>query len=260
MANVSDFALSESSIQRSSETGDYYTTGVSGFRKGAEPEKPRPAQVTIRDSQGKLKKEDLRVRIKVPVDYIKKPTSGIYNELAAMQGIVFPYTPQISFDNKADYSTIAPTHSNYNQYFYQRSGVSQISLVGKFTVQNEKDAGVYLATMHLLKSLTKMRYGTDFDSGSPPPVCRLFAYGKFMLDNVPIVISNYRIELPEGVDYFTLGKVNSDREYGQASVPTLSTFNISCYVVYSRQEMQEFSVQDYLNNFADDDVRSKGYL
>jgi len=224
---------------------------------GAEAPNPSAATVNIKDAQGRLAKEDLRVRIRVPVGYLQLSTVGYGNELAALNGIVFPYTPQITYDVKADYSSVNPMHGNYTQYFYKNSSIGAINITGKFTVQNDKDAAVYLATVHLLKALTKMRFGSDPDAGAPPPVCRLSAYG-FPINNVPIVIGSFRVDMPDTVDYFTLGKVNQNAEYGQASVPMSSTIALSCYTVYSRQELQDFSVTDWLDNASD--FKAKGYL
>jgi hypothetical protein len=229
---------------------------------GAIPPSPRAATVNIKDSKGSIKKDDLRVKIRVPVlDYLGwETTNGPNEELVKLGGIIFPYTPNISYEHKADYASANPTHSNFTQYFYKNSSISPISISGKFTVQNEKDAGVYLATVHLLRALIKMRSGGsqtgDPDSGAPPPVCRLDAYGDFMLKNVPVVISSFKIELPEGIDYFVLGKLNSGI-YKQASVPTVSTISITCNPVYSRNEMQKFSVTGWLR---DANSRKAGYL
>ena len=228
-----------------------------GVPQGAEAPKPTAATLNIKDAQGRLSKDDLRVRIRVPVGYLQQSTVGLGNELAALNGIVFPYTPMITYDVKADYGSVNPMHGNYTQYFYKNSSIGAINITGKFTVQNEKDAGVYLATIHLLKALTKMRFGADHDAGAPPPVCRLSAYG-FPINNVPIVIGSFRVDMPDSVDYFTLGKTNPNIEYHQASVPMSSTIALSCFPVYSRQELQDFSVTGWLNNQSD--FRSKGYL
>lgn len=229
---------------------------------GAIPPSPRAGVVNIKDAKGSIKKDDLRVKIRVPVsDYFGwETTNGPNEELLKLGGIIFPYTPSISYEHKADYSPVNPTHSNFTQYFYKNSSITPISISGKFTVQNEKDAGVYLATVHLLRALTKMRSGGiqtgDPDSGAPPPVCRLDAYGDFMLKNVPVVITSFKLELPEGIDYFVLGKLNSGI-YKQASVPTVSTISVTCNPVYSRNEMQKFSVTGWLRNA---DIRKAGYL
>ena len=196
-----------------------------------------------------------RVRIKVPPKYLVKYTKGSSAEElsddSGFGGVVFPYTPTISYGVKADWSEIKPLHSNFNIPFYQRSSVGEISITGQFTVENGKDAAVYLSTVHLLRALTKMRFGGatdgDPDSGAPPPICRLFAFGPNMLNNVPIAITGVRIELPNNCDYFSLNGTNS--------VPTISTLSITCIPVYSRKEMQQFSVTKYLNR-----DYSEGYI
>jgi len=229
---------------------------VQGLARGAEalvnkikgiktPEVP----VNVAGLLGKPLGQDMRVRIKVPYDYVN---SGVAYPLYELRGIIFPYTPQIALDNKADYAAVTPTHSNYTQYFYKNSSVSDINIIGRFTVQNEDDAKVLLSTMNLLKILTKMRASGEPGSGAPPPVCRLYAYGQQMLDQTPIVIKTFRVELPEGVDYFTVSKLSG---YNTASVPTLCTITVNCVVVYSRDEIQKFTVQNWINN-----GRTGGYL
>jgi hypothetical protein len=252
---------------------------------GAQPYAVVKTKPTIIGLQSTIKKPELRTRIIVPQSYLTQYTQGGYNKIlknvkgglpsagsasnggttagtcgpndttppiAPLKGgIIFPYTPTISYDVKADYATVNPTHSNYTQYFYQHSSVGAISISGRFTVQNEQDAVVYVSTVHLLKALTKMRWGGDSGSGSPPPVCRLFSYGNFMLENVPVAISSFRIDLPNDVDYYTLGKNSniSNIYVDQISVPIASNIQITCNPMYSRQEMLNASVTGWLNNY-----------
>lgn len=233
------------------------TRVVPGVPAGAElASKPRPA-VTFNDVTGNKIGDDLRVKIRVPQKYLTAATIGMNGELEQLGGIIFPYTPSIGFEAKADYSAASPLHSNFAINFYQRSNIGSISISGKFSVQNEKDAGVYIATMHLLKALTKMRSGGtsgDPDSGAPPPVCRLDGHGDMMLRNIPVVITSYKIDLPDSVDYFTLP---SNQTYSATSVPTISTIAITCLPMYSRDEMQNFSVTGYLNDYS---YRRQGYI
>ena len=238
--------------------------GVSGIPDGAQPQQIPPARPTIIDSQGNIKKNDLRVRIRVPDSYLTNLTQGKEQQtLGRLQSIIFPYTPSISYDHKADYSPQQPLHSNFALNFYKSSSVTSISISGKFTVQNDADALAYLGTLHLLRALTKMRSGGstgDTNSGAPPPICRLDAYGDFMLSNVPIAIGSFRVELPDSVDYFTAGLkdyVNDRSPYGQAFVPTVSTIQLTCIPMYSRSEMQKFSVTNWLR---DPTVRQSGIL
>ena len=225
-----------------------------GVPMGAMPAMPDTTSLDRVVVIGKYGNQDIlkhtteqRVRIKVPPKYLVKYTKGSgaeeLSDDSGFGGIIFPYTPTISYGVKADWSEIKPLHSNFNIPFYQRSSVGEISITGQFTVENGKDAAVYLSTVHLLRALTKMRFGGatngDADSGAPPPICRLFAFGPNMLSNVPIAITGVRIELPNNCDYFSLNGTNS--------VPTISTLAITCIPVYSRKEMQNFSVTKYLN-------------
>ena len=255
---------------------------LGNVQPGAERVEPQAAtevSVTSMDRKFDPRTPDLRVKIRVPSDYLTEFTRGSWgNELSELAGIIFPYTPSIDFEHKADYTMQTPTHSNYAISFYKNSSVSDITIQGKFTVENNQDAMIYLSTIHLLRALTKMRFGgisqpsagagrgqgtgntVDSDSGAPPPVCRLDAYGDFMLKNVPVVITSFKNTLPDGVDFFTLDKGSSlsgKNSFGQASVPVLSTIAITCKPMYSRAEMQGMSVSRYLNSAL---PRQAGYL
>lgn len=232
---------------------------VPGVAPGAEPSPKPETQIQIQDSNGNTVAKDQRVIIRVPNDYLVATTfGGNSNALKNIGGIVFPYTPAISFEVKASYSESTPLHSNFAINFYQRSSVGPITITGRFTVQNETDADIYIATTHLLKALTRMRSGgkqnaaggrggpsfNDANSGAPPPVCRLDAFGEMMLNNVPVAITGYRVELPNDIDYFTYqGSI-----YGKTTLPTVSTIAITCLPMYSRNEMQRFAVTGYLND------------
>ena len=199
-------------------------------------------------------KSDLRTKILVPGDYLTSLTSGWANALGNIKGVIFPYTPTISTEHKAEYTTQNPLHSNYTINFYKNSAVSDITISGVFTVQNASDAVNYLSTVHLLRALTKGRFGgSDPLRGSPPPVCRLYAYGTFMLQNAPVAISSFKNDLPSDVDYYYL----SDSILGETYVPVKSTIQITCKLMYSRREMLDATVPGWL---ADDRQRSLGLL
>lgn len=219
---------------------------------------PKPRTIVV-DRKGNKLDRDLRIRILVPPKYLK----GYSKILTINEGILFPFTPTISYEISADYGTASPIHSNFPINFYQRSKISPISIQGKFAVENEIDARIYIGVMHLLRSLTRMRFGGseygDPDSGAPPPVCRLFGYGTNMFDNVPVVITSYRVELQDSIDYFTVnvGELGGDSESSDVtSVPVLSTIAITCLPMYSREEMQNFSVNAYLEG----NLKGRGYI
>lgn len=262
--DLGDIEGNISNLKRNLDSGDLFDSGiverkVPGIPPGAMPLPRSAPTVSVKSINGLKLGQDTRVRIIVPREYLVPQTLGSdLGELKKIGGIIFPYTPTINYELKADYTSQTPLHSNFAINFYSRSSVSQISISGKFSVENADEAAVYLSTNHLLKSLTRMRSGGittgDANSGSPPPICRLFAHGDAMLNNVPVAITSYRIDLPDGVDYFT---VRDDPFLGTNSVPTVSTIAVTCMPMYSRDEMQRFSVTGYL---ADESYRERGFI
>jgi hypothetical protein len=197
--------------------------------------------------------KDLRVLIRTPASYLTGPAAGPANKLKEFGGILFPYTPAVRIENQASYGSVSPTHSNYAQYFYRGSSVSPIEITGKFTVQNETEAAIWLGVVHLLRSLTKMRWGKDSNAGSPPPVCRLEGYGDYVFRNVPVALQSFSIELPDSVDYMS---VRNNQTYKTSLVPILSSISVILVPVYSRQEIRDFSVSSWLSG----NLKGKGYL
>jgi hypothetical protein len=200
--------------------------------------------------------KDLRVKLRVPNEYLRGPSAGPANIIQKNGGILFPYTPTISMDNQAQYATQTPLHSIYPLNFYKNSTLSPITVNAKFTVQNEFEGAVLLGVIHLLRSLTKMKFGNDPDAGSPPPVCRFDAYGDYMMFNVPVAISSWRHELPDSVDYIAVGRPGSPSTYGRSMVPVMSTISLTMNVMYSRREMLAYNVKDWLSG----NLARRGYL
>lgn len=219
---------------------------------------------------------DYRAKLIIPQWYIDNlfPSKPSYfvDQVERSGGIVFPYTPTISYETKADYSNQHPMHSNYALHFYKNSSVSNISLSAKFTVQNDNDAGMYLTVKHLLTALTKMRTANDDFGGAPPPVCRLNAYGDYMFRNVPVAVGSVKIELPDNVDYYL---IKTDSKYAKNDplnaaaytfgennfVPTNSTISLTLVPMYSRNEMLNYGVGQFLNGTLNQQgSNNKGYL
>jgi hypothetical protein len=202
--------------------------------------------------------KDLRVKLRVPSQFIAGPAEGPPSPKVGIikqnGGILFPYTPQISMTNQANYATNTPLHSNYPLYFFKNGVVGPIQITAKFTVQNEYEGAVLLGIIHLLRSLTKMKFGNDPDAGSPPPVCRLDAYGDYMFYNVPVAVASWRHDLPDNVDYITVGRTS--KLYGTSMVPVLSTITLDLNIMYSRQEMLAYNTKQWLAG----DLKFKGYL
>lgn len=192
--------------------------------------------------------DELRTILKVPAEYIKGDFAAIF---AGFGGVLFPYTPQITLESKAEYSPSGPLHSNYSINFYKNSSVSDISITSIFTVQNAEDAYYYIGAIRILTALTKMKFGNDSRAGSPPPICRLSSYGEWVLKNVPVVITSVKHDLPDDVDFYTT-MIRGQR----ISVPTKATITVSCRPTYSRREMAVATVDSYISS----SLIGKGYL
>ena len=193
--------------------------------------------------------KDMRVYIKVPSDYYANIFS---KEVQKSQGILFPYTPSISYDTQASYGSVNPLHSNYTQYFFKNSAISAIQISGKFTVQNEEEATVWMSVVELSRMLLKMPFGDDKNSGSAPPVCRLHGYGDWIFNNIPVAITSFKFDLPDGVDYIA----KSQNGYGNTMVPTVSTLTYGLIPLYSRKEIRDFG----LDKWRKGELTGKGYL
>jgi hypothetical protein len=230
--------------------------GSSGSGFGRGPLNSQPGDPPA--GSASFPKTDLRVKLRVPTNYLVGPAAGPapigVGALAALGGIVFPYTPQVSWSNQASYQQNKVMHSNFPFYNYQNSSVGPITVAGKFTAQTEYEGAVILATLHLLRSLTKMKFGDDSNAGAPPPVCRFDAYGDYMLSNVPVSVADFKLELPENVDYIQVGQ--GIQGYGSTMVPTSCTISITLNVMYSRQEALQYGVDAWLQG----KLAGKGYL
>jgi hypothetical protein len=141
---------------------------------------------------------DWRVRLSIPPAFINSP---ILQPLRQAGGLVFPYTPTVQISSSANYQDQAITHQNYNFIYYQNSRADQIQIVAPFNVEDATQALYWLATVHMLRSSTKMFSGTDPDAGNPPPLLKLNGYGDFVFKNVPVIVKSFTIDLPQDANY-----------------------------------------------------------
>jgi hypothetical protein len=159
---------------------------------------------------------DWRVRLSLAPNsqylYNQIDSPGILAPLAATDGVIFPYTPNITTTYSAQYEQYDLVHSNYRGLFYKNSRVGDIQVRGTFTAQDTKEADYLLAVIHFFRSATKMFYGQDVERGVPPPVCLLNGFGQYQFSDHPVVISSFNYSLPNDVDYIRAGSPNN---YGQ---------------------------------------------
>ena len=188
--------------------------------------------------------EDNRVIITDPTGlFISR--SPITAPLAETGGVLFPYTPQITFGHKANYETEPLVHTNYEHMMYRNSTVDNIGISAQFTANNSDEARYVLAVIHFFRAVTKMFYGQDSLAGTPPPVLFLDGFGNLMIDHVPVVVTNFDYQLPQDVDYIS---IDDSRSNVGALVPTLLNVTIGLKPTYSRNKISNnFGLEKFVN-------------
>ena len=176
-------------------------------------------QATLNSVYKKEGSADWRVRLQlapssnylynVPVNTQTGEGPGILGPLAATNGVIFPYTPQINTSYKANYEQYDLVHSNYRGVYYKNSRVDDLQIRGVFTAQDTNEANYLLAVIHFFRSVTKMFYGKDDQRGTPPPLVYLSGFGMNQFYGHPCVVTSFAYNLPDSVDYIRATSVNN---------------------------------------------------
>jgi len=170
---------------------------------------------------------DWRVRLSLAPysDYLYNATdAGILAPLTATNGVIFPYTPNISTTYSANYDKYDLIHSNYRGLFYKSSSVGDLQIRGTFTAQDTREAAYMLAVIHFFRSVTKMFYGQDAERGTPPPLVYLSGYGDQQFSSHTCVVGSFNYSLPNEVDYIrTNGPNNFGPNMSNRQTPTASS-------------------------------------
>jgi len=212
---------------------------LQGVTDGANPSKPQPTQATV-SSNSVAGENDWRVSLSVPTQIQEGMVLAPLRETG--QRMVFPFTPTVMLQHSANYSEIAPTHSNYAFHAYQSSKVDDITLMGEFYIENTSDALYWLACVHFLRTMTKMFYGNGAHIGNPPLLSRLNGYGKYVLNDIPVLIKNFQIELGSDIDYIP-ATISGDPKPNY--VPTRSTITVTVSPNYSRRAVSKFDLKSF---------------
>ena len=216
------------------------SAGLGKLLRGGPSSDPLQAQFStaqIKEDEG----NDWRVKLSIPTS-IK---SDAFGPLLKTGGLCFPYTPTILMSHSANYNSMQPIHTNYPFYNYQASQVDDLVITGDFFVQNSEEARYWCATVHYLRTVTKMFYGTGDNVGNPPPVVKLNGYGDFVFNNVSVIIKNFTVDMPADVDYL---KTDFPEGTGNNSfVPTQSQVSVTVSPIYSRSKTQKFSMSKFVS-------------
>jgi len=174
------------------------------------------SQAAIAAQRKQANEGDWRVKLRLAegADYLYSDPrineNGVLWPLTVTNGVVFPYTPQISTNYAANYNHYDLTHSNYRGYFYQNSYVDEVTITATFTAQDTSEANYMLAVIHFFRSVTKMFYGQDANRGQPPPLVFLQGLGEFQFNLHPCLVRSFSYNLPNDVDYIRARTVSVD--------------------------------------------------
>jgi len=175
--------------------------------------------------------EDWRVSIRV-ASTGSAITSNAFNSylspLKDHKGVVFPYTPTISVNYKANYNSQSYVHNNFDMQAYKNSGIDDITISANFTVSNQAEGEYYIAATRFLRTLTKSFYGASIPQGHPPLVAQLYGYGNHVFGTseggINVVVKSVNVELPRNVQYRRILDIKSKPNW----VPMDSTITIIC--------------------------------
>ena len=167
--------------------------------------------------------------------------SGLLNPLRETGGMIWPYTPSISYSHPIDYQPIQTVHTNQDFLVYARTPAVKLTVDGVFTVQNQKEGQYAMAAIHFLRTMAKMHFGeTDPLAGTPPPVLLFNAYGAFVFKDVPVIVTTFSISFPDDVDYVEVNVAGAstqttpgtaartvDTRITQEALPPLPGYNVN---------------------------------
>ena len=221
---------------------------------------------------------DQRVRLR-PKSITKfVQDSAILSPLKDTNGFMFPYTPTINCSSSVNYGSQEIAHSIQDFKYFIRNQSPTFQLSGNFTCENNDTVKYTMACIHFLRSVSKMHFGgfnssstssktnsnstisTVIDNatstlstlatttttssdplvGAPPAMLFLNGYGKFMFNNLPVILENFSFQLPENVDY-----VEFIVDGQNVWLPVI--LNISLNLTYQNtpSEARKFSYDDF---------------
>lgn len=181
----------------------------------------------------------------------------LLSPLKPFGGVMFPYSPQVTYDVKANWNPFQLTHTNYQPLIYARTENPSISITNAtFTANTEEDARYMFAATHFFKTVTKMSFGVkDPNRGSPPPVLEFYAYGDAAFRCVPVIITGFNMIYDNTVDY-----VNVTLATGmKVTVPIKMDLTVNLMVNMPMNDVKNnFTLSDFANGNL---IKSKkGYI
>lgn len=168
-------------------------------------------------------------------------------------GLVWQYTPNIYIQGQVQYNEAMMQGMNYPINTYNYSRASELTVSADFTANDIYEARYMLALMVFLRIATKSEFGdrSGEQAGTPPPVM-LFEYlGDHGFNKVPVVISNYALQLDSEIDYVPVEVQGAGEASTITYVPTMANLVLTLLPQYTPHKLRrKFSVEDVANGKA----------
>ena len=217
---------------------------------------------------GERRQKDFRVRLSPQpkaVNQVYGPAgeTNLLDPLRDTQGLMFPFTPAIGWSQAVNYKQTSLVHSNQDNYSYENTPSTSISVDGTFVIQNLKEAKYMLACIHFLRVVSKMYFGkASFAepssgepslAGMPPPVLNFSGYGTYMFNELPVIVKDHSYSFKPDVSYIDF-EVNGD----MIRLPSILDISIKLVVQNTPKRLKdEFD----LNKFRTGELmKSKGWI
>lgn len=223
----------------------------------AQTEQAATVQIKTSDAGQLGEKYDWRARLRPKNGGIEKfysktnvAANHLLQPLEESNGIVWQYTPTIFLSGSAEYNEALMQGMNYPINTFISSRPPDIPITADFSANTIYEARYLLAIMTFLKICTKAFFGDDAvakgTAGTPPPVL-LFEYlGDHGFNKVPVVVTNWSMQLPDNVDYVPV-QVNDTVTY----VPTLTNIMINLKPQYTPHKLRRrFSLENITSGAA----------
>jgi hypothetical protein len=159
-----------------------------------------------------------------------KDSNNLLYPLHSTNGVLFPYTPEVSTGAVSEYDSTPYVHSNYVFNSYVRSYPKSISLKAEFTAQSNDEALYLLAVIHFFRAITKNYFGINpyNKAGTPPPVLQFNYLGEYQFNNVPVVVKNFDYSYPNNIDYVPVN-TSGKAKYSENIKVALTAMNSNGY-------------------------------
>lgn len=218
------------------------------------------------------KSDSRRVRLRPKPAAVTDILKGdVLKPLIQTYGMVWPYQPQINYTQTVDYQPVPLVHTNQDFYAFTRSPTPELSVEGEFTVQNQTEGAYAIACIHFLRVVTKMYFGQGKNLGTPPPILFFDAYGQYMFNKLPVIVTQFSANMVKDVDYVAIdvkniGKldsveINSWPGFSQSNdyiwLPSVFNISVTLKIQNTPAILNTFNLDSFRNG---DLLKSGGWI